>query len=643
MFLRNRWGRKDVRRRGAVMVQTVLFGGTVGLGVAALAIDTGLMYSARQELQSATDAAALAAASQLGKTEDAQALATAEAKKFAKFNEVMNEDADLVDADVVFGHAELVGSKYTFTPGASPSDAVKVTLKRDQTVGDGPVSLLFAKTFGMSGARMKASAVAMLVPRDIAMVVDLSGSMNDDSELRHHKAFASEKTGTINGVQINLKDIWLALPTSKGKPGVKNGSNPSSPSSTCAAGDLQPSNGASTPQSSGGHPDPGEEPSGGSLNPKGPRFGWMTDFGSAIVLGSYSAASDAGLYYIPKGSTTSNADVVANLTEAGYSSAERTVLLSGSNDSDTNYFKRRVKCLLGLAGWKSGKSGGKYTGTGDGDNLLESNELTQTVAYPFAQGSWDGYIDYVRSSSTQMEATDSQCMHRYGIKTFVNYLLESRESHAETPELANTPEEPLYSVKVAVQAMIDELIALETQDHVSLETFAQYGNHRLNLSSPGSGESLEDLLQEIPDELFHYQAGHDTPYTNIGDGLDEGIQELMSNRARAAATKVIILLTDGKPNVNEYGSVTGNNSAGALDWVDDRSTFAKSKGFTIYTVGVGGDVDDELLSNAATSPQHYYYADNQPDPDNDNKPKYINQLKQIFKELGGKRPVRLIQ
>lgn len=625
------------------MVQTVLFGGTVGLGVAALAIDTGLMYSAKQELQSAADSAALAAASQLGATDEAQELAMAEAQKFANFNDVMGEDADLVDADVVFGHAELVGTKYTFNAGEEPFDAVRVTLKRDQTVGDGPVSLLFAKTFGMTGARMNASATAMLVPRDIAMVVDLSASMSDDSELRHHTNFASEVSGTIPGVQINLKEVWLALPVNKGKPGVKNGANPTAPAATCAAGDNQPSVGSGTPQASGGHPDPTAEPSGGSLNPKGPRWGWMTDFGSAIVHGSYSASSDAGLYYIPKGSTTTNADVIANLTEAGYSSAERTALLSSTYDSDTNHFKRRVRVLLGLAGWKSGKSGGKYTGTGDGDDKVESGEITQSVSYPFADGTWDEYIDYVRSSSTEMQNTDAALQHRYGIKTFVNFLMESKESHDETPELANTPEQPLYSVKDAVQIMINEIITLETQDHVSLETFAQYGQHRLDLSNPGAGESLEDKLQEVPDELYHYQPGHDTPYTNIGSGFDMAINELEGPNARSAATKVIMLLTDGKPNCDEDGNVTGNNSAGALDWCYDRSDYAKSKNMTVYTIGVGGDVDIDLMTNLATSPTHFYYAENGPDPDNDNKPLYVNQLKEIFKELGGRRPVRLIQ
>jgi len=626
------------------MVQTVIFGGTVGLGVAALAVDTGLMYSAKQELQSAADAAALAAASQLGATDDAQGLALAEAKKFAKSNDVMHEDADLVDADVVFGHAVLENGKYTFNENVEPFDAVRVALKRDQSAADGPVSLLFAKTFGMTGARLQAHAVAMLVPRDISMIVDLSASMSDDSELRHHQAFDSEVAGTIDGVQINLKDIWLALPTSKGRTGIRNGSNPSAPGAL-ATNNLQPSNGSSTPKAVGGHPDPGEEPSGGSTNPKGPRWGWMTDFGSAIVHGSYNATSDAGLYYIPKGSTCTHSDVIANLTEAGYSTAERSALLSGANDDDTTVYRRRVQVLLGLAAWRSGKSGGKYpdNSSSDGDNNVESGEILQSVSYPFDGGSWDEYIEYTRLSSTEMCNTDANLRYRFGIKTVVNYLMEVRVSHNDTPELANTPEQPLHSVKDAVQIMIDEIVDLETQDHVSLETFAQYGQHRVNLSDPGDGETLAEALQAIPDTLYTFQPGHDTMYTNIGAGFDMGITELTSDRARSAASKVIILLTDGKPNCDENGNVTGNNSPGALDWVVDRANFAKSNNMTIYAVGVGGDVDNDLMTSLVNKPDQYYYAENGPDPDNGNKPLYVNQLKQIFKQLGGKRPVRLIQ
>ncbi len=628
------------RRRATVMAQSVIFGGAVGVGMAALAVDTGLMFSAKQELQSAADAAALAAASQLGAA-DASTLALAEASTFSGLNKIMGTGASVVSSDMVLGHAVMNGEKFDFQAGQLPYDAVRITLRRQQGIGDGPVSLLFAKTFGMSGASLQASATAMLVPRDIALVIDLSGSMNDDSELRHHKQFASEKTGYINGVQINLTNIWNSIPVSTGKAGIQNGQDPSAPGAA-GVGDNQPATGAGAPQLAGGNPDPGDEVTGGSSNPNGPRFGWMTGWGDAIVLGSYNASSDSGLHYIKRYRTCSDADVIENLTTAGYTSSERSALLSGSYDSSSSRYKRRVQVLLGLAGWKSGKSNAKYSSGGDGDNYVDSNELTQTVSYPFSSGSWDHYAYYVMSSWTRMARTDSDLRYRFGLKTFINYLLEWKPRKSQTEDLYLTPEEPLYSVKGAVQTMIDEIIFLDTQDHVSLETFGQYGRHRLNLSDP-TGSSLAVVLQEVPDDLNTYQAGHDYVYTNIGSGIDEGIDELTSVRARTAAAKVVILLTDGKPNVNQYNSTVGNNHPQAIGWATDRADAAKAAGMTVYTIGVGGDVDEALLGDLASSSEHYFFADNAPDPSNNGEPLYVNQLKEIFQTLGGKRPVRLIQ
>ncbi len=631
-------------RRGSVMVQSVIFGGTVAVGVAALAVDTGLMFSARQELQSAADAAALAAASQLGSTGDAFSLAKEEAQKYANSNKVMGELTDVLDADVVFGHAVLNGTKFDFEANAEPYDAVRVTVRRDQTAQDGPVSLLFAKTFGKNTADLSASAVAMLVPRDISLVIDLSGSMNDDSELRHYKTFASEKSGQIDGVQVNLKSIWSNLPLSVGRPGIRNGSNPSSPSSTTSAGDDQPGTGSGGPQTAAGYPGAGNEPSGGVGDDAGPRWGWMTGWGDALTLGTYDASDDDALYYIKKSNTCNDSDVIANLTESGYSSSERSALLSSSYDSSSTYYRNRVKVLLGIAGWKSGKSGSrKYSSGGDGDSRVESNELTQEIDWPFDDGSWNEYIDYVRSSSTQMENTDSELRYRYGLKTLTNYLLERLANKNDCPELQDTPEEPLFSTKNAVQVMIDEIIALQTQDHVSLETFGQYGIHRIDLTSPDGGESLATLLQTIPQTLYGFQAGHDTSITNIGGGMEKAIEELTSVRARAAASKVIVLLTDGKPNVNSSNQSVGNNHPSALGWAQDQADEAQELNMTVFTVGVGGDVDEDLLTDMASKPENYYYADNAPDPDNGGQPFYVSQLKQIFQTLGGKRPVRLIQ
>ncbi len=642
--MRNRYGIGRFKRRASVMVQTVAFGSTVAVGVAALAVDTGLMFSAKQELQTAADAAALAAASQLGKTDgDPFEAARAEAQTYANANRIMGEGADVVDSDVVFGHAVKNGEKFDFFPGMEPYDAVQVTLKRDTTVADGPVSLFFGQTLGLNSADMSATATAMVVPRDIALVVDLSGSMNDDSEFFHSKQFQSERSGTIDGVQINIKDIWMSLPIEKGNAGVGNGIDPPPPGQPNSEND-QPGTGPGSPANAGGNPDPGAAGASGGSSEGGPRWGWMTAWGDEIVLGSYDATTDWGLYHIRKGQTTTDADVIENITQAGYSAEERSALLSSQYDGDSGLYRNRVRVLLGLAGWRSKKDESKYNGgPGDGDNKVEDKELWQETDYPFDSGSWNDWINYVRSGSTRMEQTDPDLRYRYGLKTFTNYLLEKRAGNNKTPELKHAPEMPLYSVKDAVDVMMEQLITLKTDDHVSLETFAQYGNHRMDLTVPSSNDQLADMLRGISEGLYLYQAAHDTAVTNIGAGVDKAINELSSERARTAATKYIVLLTDGKPNVNSSNQHVGNNNSQAIGWAMDRAETAQEMGMTVFTIGVGGDVNEQMLIDMASGPDKYYYADNNPDPDNGGVPLYVNELKNIFRTIAGRTPVQLIQ
>lgn len=618
--------------RGMAIAQTAMITTVIGGAVAAIAIDTGLMYNARAELQTVADAAALAAAAELGGSGDVQAAARAMAASYADKNAVSGNGLTIDPAnDVVFGKAVLntTTSKYTFSPNQTPYDSLQVTARRSATAADGPVQLLFGKLVGKQSAAVSATAVAMLVPRDIAVSIDLSGSMNDDSELRHYKSFPSESDPTLYrpGVQVNTKDIWTSLPESDGKNGILNGASPSSPGSASANAN-QPANGSSNPKVVGGHPDTGSEPSGGSSNPKGPRWGWMTAWGSALTLDVYTATSDWGQYYIPQYVTTTDSDVIENLTTSGYSSSERSALVSSANDSNATYYRNRVRVMLGLAGWKSGKSGGKYTGTGNGDNKVDSSELTQAVAYPYGGGSWDDYIKYASSSTSEMAQTDGNLRYRFGLKSVVNYFLEKYSSNSDTPKLASTPEQPLQAVKDAVQAMTDTIESMQSLDQMSLEVFAQTGRHEVNLSTS---------LQGVPSRLHQMQSNHYDSVTNIGGGLDKAITELRSSRARGAAAKVIVLMTDGKPNVDSSNNYVGDGASSAVNWCTNRATLAASYNMTIYTVGVGSDCDTNICQQIASIGKgQFYYAGGTPD-------EYMPEILEIFETLGGKRPVQLIK
>ncbi|MFO0972673.1 MAG: vWA domain-containing protein [Phycisphaerae bacterium] len=631
---------KQRSRRATAILQTAVFGSLVGVGAMALTVDTGMQFNTRGELQNAADAAALAAALELGGSADAQASARQQAAAVAAQNKVRGSSAYVdPNVDVEFGHAVLDGARYVYQPNVQPFDAVKVTVRRDGSDANHPkVPLMFGAAIFSGGASISASAIGMLVPRDIALVIDLSGSMNDDSELRHYRQFQSETPPYANrpGVQIDLEDVWLSIACTKGGNGVGNGTDPASPGAA-TANNNQPATGSGKPNSVGGNPSPGASTESVVGSCGGPRWGWMTGFGNEIILGAYTPVSDPGLYYIPRSATCTDADVIANLTEAGYSSAERSALLSGQYDTSFTTYTARVKVLLGLAGWKSKKTGGKYTGgTGNGDNKVDSGEVAQQVSWPFGGGSWDDWINYASSTSSEHYQTDSNFRYRYGIKTVVNYLLEKQASHSKCPELAAAPEEPIGSAKHAVQAMIDLIVSLDTQDHCSLEVFATTGRHEVNLTVPSGGQSLATLLHNIPATLYQRQAGHYDSTTNIGAGFQMAYNELTSSRVRPAASKVCILLTDGKPNVSDSGHLSPS------DYAVDRAQAVANQNVTIYTIGLGADVDPQLLGHIAEIGKgEYFYADSAPDATG--QPAYVTQLQTIFQQLGGKRPVRLIK
>ena len=194
----------DMRRSGSVAVQVAVSLTTL-IGFSALAVDVGVMYTARAELQRTADAAALAAAAELGGQAAgaaAQDAAREVATQFAELNKVAGSATELAVSDVVFGVAYIdpVTDKYVFTETQEFPNAVRVHVRRTSTSASGPVALYFASIFGVDHADVGARATAVLTPRDIAIVMDLSASHNDDSSLRSFK-----------NIEIGNRDVWQNL------------------------------------------------------------------------------------------------------------------------------------------------------------------------------------------------------------------------------------------------------------------------------------------------------------------------------------------------------------------------------------------------------------------------------------------------
>ena len=154
----------DARReRGAVMVVVAILI-VVLIGIAALVIDLGKMYKTRNELQNASDSAALAGASGLDRTAAGIAEARARAHEYADLHLADLTDVDLDDADIVFGTWD--DQVHTFTPlGNDPADpgranAIRVITRREAGKGNAVVFNL-ARVFGAQTGDVRTDATAV--------------------------------------------------------------------------------------------------------------------------------------------------------------------------------------------------------------------------------------------------------------------------------------------------------------------------------------------------------------------------------------------------------------------------------------------------------------------------------------------------
>ncbi|MFO1019693.1 MAG: VWA domain-containing protein [Planctomycetales bacterium] len=158
-------------RRGAILVLAA-FVVVILLAMVAFSLDVGYMSTIKSELQNTADAAALAASMELQNGTSATILKAA--TDVGSSNFVARKKCTISESDVQTGTFDLVS--HTFTPGNANPNAVKVTARIDHN------PLFFSPVIGQKSFNASATAIAMCNPRDIVFVVDLSGSMNDDTE-----------------------------------------------------------------------------------------------------------------------------------------------------------------------------------------------------------------------------------------------------------------------------------------------------------------------------------------------------------------------------------------------------------------------------------------------------------------------------
>jgi Flp pilus assembly protein TadG len=578
---RRRQRRVSFTRQGVITVVSAIIM-VASFAFVSFAVDTGLIVLTRNQMQNAVDAASLAASQELvnavheaGANGDVNSDITASAMASARSVAATVAQANGVyidpQADVAFGRRSYNSSNNTWpiTWGSGPYNVVKVTARRENsnlTAPDGQLRLAFGWAVHKPSVPLRTSASAFVQARDMVLVMDFSGSMNDDS------TFAAIAKLGQTAIETNQANIYTAL----------------------------------------GSPNVGTLP----LKPDWPKFKGAAPTDSTKPQ-IYVTWQDTQVYV---DSTKNLENVVLQFsngnkqTFSGLTAKTGTFKGSGSNNG-----KQITKAWV--------KSGNNLSG--EGTNYGERFEDTtanikaayglNSITYPYPSGSWDSFISYCQTDS---QINSAGYKKKYGKYSFMNYLMTQQPSHAQTPNLWKTPHYPFHAIKEGATLFTQFLDNLDFDDRLGLVSYDDYSRVEQVLSE--SDASVDISSQPITPDFAkintiqtHKQAAHYYSYTAIGSGLNDA-NTLLHNHARAGAIKTIVLMTDGLANRKPSGwslpsnfswkKYTDYDGNGTADYTSSdanvqyafyMATQAIADGATIHTISVGADGDDALLKAIA--------------------------------------------
>jgi Mg-chelatase subunit ChlD len=233
------------------------------------------------------------------------------------------------------------------------------------------------------------------------------------------------------------------------------------------------------------------------------------------------------------------------------------------------------------------------------------------------------FIDYLEQRSTKeivftwphsIAKTVRSCM----VPSDVILVLDRSGSMAAD---GGTPPEPLESAKKAAQSFSN---FLQPQDNLGYLSYATTPTTPMEQTLTGTfGEVQEAIASTV-------MGSGGVQYTNMGEAFRSATVELVSERHRDDARKVIVLMTDGDVTrpVNPKTGLQDRVYAG--DYAREQATLARKEDIIVYTIGFGdffgkeeGDVtrDVSLIKDLASDPANYYEAPT------------ATQLQQVYKQI----------
>jgi hypothetical protein len=570
------------KRRGNVIVLSA-FLMIVVMAMAAFSVDVGYICLMRGEIQRAVDAAALAGAAELqyGVPE-----AKEKAKEYLVRNpvgssiSVVSEQWNLEEATDEFNdkHAKgltmMVGNWNPTTRSFEESESLPSSLNVSMEYPNLP--FFFGRVLGRDTFTVRGEATAMFQPRDIMVVLDYSASMNDDSEFS-----AIGKLGQAE-VEANLQEIYQDLgspvygnmqfaPTWATVPGVA-----ANPATNIPHVDVQYRNTSVHVAS--------------TLNMTNVKL----EFSNGYQLNFAPNATSATL-------TGSGSTAGKQITKVWVKSGSNSTLFGANGE----YFD--------------------FTSSGMNTTMRKALGLT-SVPYPYPDGSWNEYIDWVENNSNQNK--NAGYRYKFGYMNWIVWMLETQPGNSQTPDLWKVRAEPISALKASVDVFMDFISSVDTNDRVGLSVYnAPNGEGKLEIA-------LTDVYDPIVQSVNTKQAGHYHQYTNIGAGLHEARLHLDSN-ARPHASKMIVLMTDGNAN---WRNGQYNENAANQYLINEANLCAAAK-YPIMAISLGSAADASIMQQTADiSPGKHFNV-----PGGSSQQDYYDQLYDVFEEIAKARPLKIVK
>lgn len=573
----NRKGYRHNRRGVFLVLASIIM--IVLFAFLSLGLDTGLIALEQTRLQNGVDSAALAASQEITSSvhaagangADPNSIAVEQAKQMAV--DVAERNGVYVDPDqdVIFGkrtYNEGTG-EWDITWNAEPYNVVKVVARRDQpdmSARDSKLPLAFGWAVGKPTIDLKAEAIAFVEARDMVVVLDFSGSMNDDSK---YSAISRLGQGPI---EENMTNIINAM-------------NPNLGDLTFEQDYLRI---VGAPPSNGSQPQ--------------------------IVV----TFKDREVYIE---STKDLSNVVLEFDNGYRYKFDGLSGRTGTFRGTGSYNGRKI-----VGCWVKSGQNSSGDGPGYGERFRDTNAAVKQafglddIPYPYERGSWDEFINYCRDNIS----SDTGNRQKYGKLNYCDYLLNRRYHHYETKDFWKAPHYPFHAVKEGFTLFLGFLEDLDFGDEVGVVSYDESSRveHTLNDDDTYvslNGDWISNDYTALNTIQRHKQAAHYGTYTAMGFGVNEA-DELLKNHSRHGARPTIVLMTDGNanryqsgwslPNDWNWNELTDYDGDGQADYItNDRSkqyaiweaVEAHKRGVTIHTMSVGASADRQVMTAIANA------------------------------------------